>query len=129
MDVAGTPVDSEVDALWGGLGLGGTYAWADDKLFVLRRGAGEEPARRLRRQLRRSGTGRLPDQVVSGLVRIGAWEVELAYFYGLAKRPTGAFCFPHVNRFLGFSAQPATPGHAQGEPPTGGRPRRYRATR
>jgi outer membrane autotransporter protein len=31
VDVAGTPVDSEVDALWGGLGLGGTYAWADDR--------------------------------------------------------------------------------------------------
>lgn len=31
VDVAGTPVDSEGDALWGGLGLGGTYAWADDK--------------------------------------------------------------------------------------------------
>jgi fibronectin-binding autotransporter adhesin len=31
VDVAGTPVDSEVDALWGGLGLGGTYAWANDK--------------------------------------------------------------------------------------------------
>lgn len=31
VDVAGTPVDSEIEALWGGLGLGGTYAWADDK--------------------------------------------------------------------------------------------------
>lgn len=31
VDVAGTPVDSEIEALWGGLGLGGTYAWADAK--------------------------------------------------------------------------------------------------
>lgn len=31
VDVAGTPVAGENEALWGGLGLGGTYAWADDK--------------------------------------------------------------------------------------------------
>jgi len=29
--VADTAVDSEVDALWGGLGIGGTYSWADDR--------------------------------------------------------------------------------------------------
>lgn len=29
--VAETAVDSEVDALWGGLGIGGTYSWADDR--------------------------------------------------------------------------------------------------
>ena len=34
VDVAGTPVASENEALWGGLGLGGTYSWADDKYAV-----------------------------------------------------------------------------------------------
>jgi outer membrane autotransporter protein len=31
VDVAGTPIDSEIEALWAGLGFGGTYSWADDK--------------------------------------------------------------------------------------------------
>jgi fibronectin-binding autotransporter adhesin len=34
VDVAGTPFDSEIEALWGGLGVGGTYSWADDKYAV-----------------------------------------------------------------------------------------------
>jgi fibronectin-binding autotransporter adhesin len=31
VDVAGTPVDSDLNSLWGGFGLGGTYSWADDR--------------------------------------------------------------------------------------------------
>jgi hypothetical protein len=32
-----TPVACEIDALWRGLGLGGTYAWADDKYALYAR--------------------------------------------------------------------------------------------
>jgi outer membrane autotransporter protein len=34
VDVAGVSLTSENEALWGGLGIGGTYNWADDKYSV-----------------------------------------------------------------------------------------------
>lgn len=33
-NVAGTPIGTEGDRLWGGLGAGGTYSWADEKFSV-----------------------------------------------------------------------------------------------
>jgi len=34
VDVAGTPLTGENEALWGGLGVGGSFNWVDDRYSV-----------------------------------------------------------------------------------------------